>query len=81
VQHTNPKIKFWKEKSTWENKNHFAVSEVSAYIKKISINSFNKFLNDYLSSLLKSYISFDELIKKIKEKEFKLIKMTHWQMF
>jgi hypothetical protein len=62
------------KKALGKIKTIFAVSEVSAYIKKISINSFNKFLNDYPNSLLKSYISFDELIKKIKEKEFKLIK-------
>ncbi len=52
----------------------FAVSEVKANIKKISANSLNRFLETYPNSLLKTFVLFDDLIKKIKEKEFKLIK-------
>ena len=62
------------KKALGKIKTIFAVSEVSASIKKISSNLFNKYLNEYPNSLLKTFVSFDELIGKIKRKKYKLIK-------
>jgi hypothetical protein len=62
------------KKALGKIKTVFAVSEVLINIKKLSTNSFDKFLNDYPSSLLKTFVSFDELIGRIKRKKYKLIK-------
>jgi len=62
------------KKALGKIKTVFAVSEVLINIKNLSTNSLDKFLNDYPNSLLKTYISFDELIRKIKRKKYKLIK-------
>ena len=62
------------KKALGKIKTIFAVSDVSISITKISSNSFDKFLNTYPNSLLKTYISFDKLISNIKRKQFKLIK-------
>ncbi|UXM84095.1 hypothetical protein [Methanococcus aeolicus] len=53
----------------------FAVSELTGFIKKISIDTYNNYLEKYPKAILKTYISFDNLINSIKEKnKFKIIK-------
>ncbi|WP_292460925.1 hypothetical protein [Methanothermococcus sp.] len=62
------------KKALGKIKTLFAVSEITAFIKKIPLNTFNSYVGNHPNALLKTLISFDELIKKIKEKGFKRIK-------
>ncbi|AEH06135.1 hypothetical protein [Methanothermococcus okinawensis] len=62
------------KKALGKIKTIFAVSEVTAFINKISLNKFNNYVETHPRAPLKTSLSFDELIKKIKEKGFKTVK-------
>ena len=62
------------KKALGKIKTVFAVSEITAFIKKIPLNTFNSYVEKYSNALLKTQVSFEELIKKIKEKGTKIIK-------
>gem|GEM_PF-3221725 len=54
-------------------KTAFAVSDVVAFIEKISSKKLNDISKEYPGSLLKSHVSFENILKKIREKEFKTV--------
>lgn len=54
-------------------KTAFAVSDVVAFIEKISSKKLNDISKEYSGSLLKSQVSFENMLKKIRAKEFKTI--------
>ncbi|AEF96523.1 hypothetical protein [Methanotorris igneus] len=51
----------------------FAVSDVFAFIDKISEEELNKIIDKHPNAVLKVVVSFDELIKNIKSKEYKVV--------
>ena len=63
------------KKALGKIKTLFAISEITVFIKKISPDTYNNYLEKYPEAILKTHISFDKLITSIKEKnKVKIIK-------
>ncbi len=62
------------KKALGKIKTIFAVSDVNINVKKISLDILDKFLKEHSNSILKTYVSFDELMCRIREKKYREVK-------